>query len=226
MDQLESNMSIIAREDFKEHLDNAHKVVSTWPAWKQEVLGGTSTVKPVDWLPYIIETAEPLAKGRLQVAYSHSQMSPDPSTKLGAVVCGKDGFQIGHGCNTFPPGVKVTPERLNEREVKLAFMEHAECNALWASFSATIGSNLVRGGTLYCPWYSCSACARAIICAGIKKVVGHKRVFDLTPDRWRSSISFGIEMLAEAGVICEVYNGVVFPDSEYKVLFNGEWIHV
>ncbi|MFX8778102.1 deaminase, partial [Acinetobacter baumannii] len=84
-----------------------------------------------------------------------------------------------------------------ERPLKYQFVEHAERNSIF--HAAREGSKLA-GSTMYCPWYACADCARAIIQAGIKEVVGHQKCFDLTPGHWKESIANAFQMFEEAGV--------------------------
>jgi dCMP deaminase len=49
-------------------------------------------------------------------------------------------------------------------------MEHAERDAIYKA--AFVGMQ-TEGATLYVPWFACADCARAIIAAGITRVVGN-----------------------------------------------------
>lgn len=159
----------------------------------------------------------------LRRAYINAKKnSPDPSTQCGAVLvpegpAGYKNTQICFGINRFPKGVKVTPARLADRDTKLAFMVHAERDAI---FKAALRGISTLEATLYVPWFACADCAQAIIQAGIRRVVGHKQVMDKTPARWVESIQFADTMLDEAGVEREYYDGQLFEDN-FKVLFDG-----
>ncbi len=147
-----------------------------------------------------------------QLATAHSD---DPDTKTGAVLV-SNGKIIGMGVNCFPWGVNITPERL-ERPTKYAFMEHAERNAI---YDACQRGEKTKGSTMYCPWITCADCARAIIQAGIATVVGHKQFCDrANSDRWKVSITYGFDMLREAGIDVRFYDG---PIGEVTSLFDGE----
>lgn len=141
----------------------------------------------------------------LVMAYQAATQSPDPSTQNGAVIpytdlgaefMGRPAERIITACTDFPPGVDQTPDRL-VRPLKYQYVEHAERNAVLKA--ANLGVSL-KGLTMYVPWFACSDCARAIICSGIKKLVGHKKMADDTPDRWKESITHAMNMLKEAGV--------------------------
>ncbi len=153
----------------------------------------------------------------LRHAYRLAEMySDDRDTKNGAVLISADGNVIGVGVNCFPQGVNITPERL-ERPTKYAFMEHAERNAI---YDACRRGESTLGSTMYCPWITCADCARAIIGAGIMEVVGHKQFCDRANiDRWKVSITYGFDMLREAGVGVRFYDGFI---GDVEALFNGE----
>ena len=87
-------------------------------------------------------------------------------------------------------------------------------------YKAARAGYATEGLTMYCPWYSCSDCARAIIQCGIKRVIGHKEYFDKTPDRWKKSCGIGIQLMQEAGVECIVWSGIV--GGRTSILVDGE----
>lgn len=137
----------------------------------------------------------------LRIAYNQARNSPDLSTQNGAIIIDESAGAkyspvIGWGCNTLPNGIEITPERL-ERPAKYLWTEHAERNAIYCA--AKLGA-ACKGATMVCPWFACADCGRAIIQAGITRVVGHKKMFDETPERWRESIENAWTMFREAGV--------------------------
>lgn len=152
-------------------------------------------------------------KQYLLMAYREATNSPDLSTQNGAVILSGD-VTIAD-CNRFPDLVKHLPERF-ERPLKYEFIEHAERNAIYRCARLGVPT---AGATMFVPWFACSDCARAIIQAGISHVVGHQRMADETPERWKDSIANAMTMLQEAGVkmtmIPDVLNGP-------KILFNGK----
>jgi dCMP deaminase len=158
----------------------------------------------------------------LVMAYQAATKSPDPSTQNGAVIPHKSdfgGWDYVTACNTFPEGVEETPERL-VRPLKYNFIEHAERNAIFEGAKAGIFNWANHSPVMYVPWFACADCARAIICSGIRKVVGHKRMMDATPDHWKESIQHAFVMFKEAGV-----ETVLIPDelrTAPTIRFNGE----
>jgi dCMP deaminase len=151
----------------------------------------------------------------MMAAYEEAQGSPDPSTQNGALILNASGLVIARGHNTFPKGVRVTPERL-ERPLKYSYIEHAERNAIL--HAARIGAATERA-TMICPWFACADCGRAIIGAGIERVIGHKRMFDETPERWKNSIDDAWTMFHESGVETVLIDGTL-PEAP-PIRFNG-----
>jgi deoxycytidylate deaminase len=129
--------------------------------------------------------------------------SDDKSTQNGAILV-RDGGIIAYGANRFPPGVEVSDERL-ERLLKYSFMEHAERDVILDAVNRGIST---KGTTMYVPWFACADCGRAIIRAGVSKVIGHtgpekwyledKRGKNHTD--WNESIKLALQMFDEAGV--------------------------
>lgn len=127
--------------------------------------------------------------------------SPDPSTQVGAVIVDDDHNVLTTGYNGFPRGVDTSVESRWERPDKYDWVEHAERNAIFAA--ARNGVKLL-GATMYLPFaaYPCAPCMRAIIQAGIKRLIcsdipfpgkGNKTAYDT------DSMIQG-EMAEEAGV--------------------------
>lgn len=148
----------------------------------------------------------------LVMAYQAATKSPDPSTQNGAVIpytdvgaeyMGRPAERFITGWTDFPPGVANTPERL-VRPLKYQYVEHAERNCILNAAREYVP---LKGATMYVPWFACSDCARAIICSGIRRLVGHKKMADDTPERWKESITHAMNMLREAGVEMELLEG-------------------
>jgi dCMP deaminase len=139
------------------------------------------------------------------LAYRHAYiLSDDPSTKNGAIIY-RDNKVVGYGVNRFTRGVDVTPERL-QRPAKYAFMEHAERNAIYSTWEN--GYSPV-GAIMVCPWFSCADCARAIVAAGIVKIIGHSCRFTEASPTWAESINYGNQILDEGWVERVYWSGPI-----------------
>lgn len=109
----------------------------------------------------------------LEVAHAVSKLSKDESTKVGAVILGKDSMEIRSlGYNGAPRGCAADEDDARvQRPEKYFWFEHAERNAIFNA--ARIGTPLA-GSTLIVTHPPCMDCARAIVQAGIKHVVWPK----------------------------------------------------
>lgn len=132
----------------------------------------------LEWDEYYIELARTAAR-----------RSKDPSSKVGAVIV--KGNTLVAGYNGFPRGVRDFVSRW-ERPHKYDFVVHAELNAILnAPFDCT-------GATLYLTHFGpCNECAKAIIQAGIRRVVCGEGV--LSPQT-TELVKISEEMFLEAGV--------------------------
>jgi dCMP deaminase len=131
----------------------------------------------------------------IELAKQVASWSHDPSTKVGSVITdGKRVVSLGY--NGFPCGVLDSDDRLNDRELKYKLTVHAETNAV------LFANRDLRGLTIYnWPFMPCSACAGAVIQAGIKRVVAP--VYD--NPRWVESFNLSKQMFTEAGVEVKLY---------------------
>lgn len=171
------------------------------------------------WLPSpIVFTSDEDAKQKLFEAYDYSNKhSPDPSTKNGAIITNSIGEPIVYGVNKFPDGIAVTESRLTDKGTKYRLVVHAENGAV---FNAARDGKSIKWATLYCPFYACSECAKAIIQSGIIRVVGHAQLMAKASEHttWVKSITDAWDVLHEAGVQCSLYDGEV----GITTRFNGQ----
>ncbi len=105
------------------------------------------------------------------VAVLSSMRSKDPNTQVGACIVSSEKKIIGVGYNGFPTGCS-DDELPWAREgdwihTKYPYVCHAELNAILNSNN----SSMLRGATLYVALFPCNECAKAVIQAGIKKIV-------------------------------------------------------
>ena len=126
------------------------------------------------------------------------------STKVGAVIVGPDNEVRSIGYNGFPRGVDDDVEHRHERPTKYLFAEHGERNAIYNAARVGIPT---KGCTLYVTsnpskFPPCADCARAIIQAGITRVVQEKLDHNSeAAKRWEESSRATFEMFTEAGII-------------------------
>jgi dCMP deaminase len=152
----------------------------------------------------------------LRLAYQYAaQWSDDPDTQNGSVLLTSRGY-TSYGANRVPYGVTKTDGR-RSRPAKYQWIEHAERDAIYAAASSGL---CVHKSTLYCPWFACPDCARAIIQSGVSVVVGHEKPFSMTPERWIEPIEVARQMLFEAGVETRIVGG----DTGVSIRFDGKLV--
>jgi len=128
----------------------------------------------------------------LEMAKLVSTWSKDQSTKVGAVIVDSDNTVISVGFNGLPRRIQDTDQRLNNRDVKLKMIIHAEINAIITA------KRPLNNTTIYTyPFMSCSQCAGLIIQSGICRHISYKT----DNERWKDSFDLALEMFDEARVI-------------------------
>ena len=128
------------------------------------------------------------------VAMLYAMRSKDPNTQVGACIVNREHRIVGVGYNGFPTGCSDDDLPWDREgdwiETKYPYVYHAELNAILNS----IGGDL-RGCTLYVALFPCNECAKAIIQAGIRKIVYLSDKYADTDGTKASR-----RMLAQAGV--------------------------
>ena len=153
-------------------------------------------------------------KRLLQSAYRTALGSNDKSTAIGALLT-RDSTILVRACNSMPRSFEADPKN-HERPRKYQVTEHAERAVI---FKAARRGIQTEGLTLICPLAACSDCARAIVLAGIVKVVVHGDAMARLSDRWISDCEIGLEILREGEVDFEEFDGKV---GNVENLLNSE----
>lgn len=126
--------------------------------------------------------------------------SKDTSTKVGAVITNRRNKILSVGYNGLPIGVNDEVEERHTRPVKYNYYEHAERNAIYSAAEEGIS---LKGGTMYCNYFPCADCARAIIQSGIKEVIYQHDAPESAKDSdsWNTTKQASLEMLRESKVL-------------------------
>lgn len=122
-----------------------------------------------------------------------STWSKDPSHKVGAVIVNDSKQVLSLGYNGLPRGVLDLERRLNNRELKLSLIEHAERNAIFNAHTDIRGTSIFIYGLP-----PCNECSKAIIQSGIKHVYYTSKLDKNS--KWYNSFKISKMMFTEAGI--------------------------
>ena len=137
----------------------------------------------------------------MAIAKLSAMRSKDPSTQVGACIVGEGNRILSIGYNGAPNGFNddIFPwaregENLN---TKYPYVCHAEMNAI---LNYRGSRKDLEGAKIYVDLFPCNECAKAIIQAGIKRIVYDSDKYDGTP-----SVVASKRMLKAAGVVMQKY---------------------
>ena len=143
----------------------------------------------------------------LLLCHEVREESYDPDRKVGAVIADRSGQVLATGTNAPPLSLKLTVSESHEairedRTWKYFMLEHAERNAIFAAYAE--GKSMV-GATIYSTLFPCADCARAIVAAGLSRLV----VLGMTKDpvrdeKWLEHYRHAERIFARAGVAVDV----------------------
>ena len=119
-----------------------------------------------------------------------SARSKDPSSQVGACIVGKDNRILSLGYNGAPNGwdddsFPWQRESGNENYTKYPYVIHGEMNAL---LNYKGDNKDLIGSTVYVTLFPCSNCAKALVQAGVKRVVYLSDKYEGTKDNIASKI--------------------------------------
>ena len=128
------------------------------------------------------------------IAHLSEMRSKDPNTQVGACIVSRENKILSVGYNGFPMGCSDDEYPWGREgdtlETKYPFVTHGEMNAI-----LNYRGGSLEGTKLYVSLFPCNECAKAIIQAGIKKVVYDSDKYANTPSTIAAK-----RMLTSAGV--------------------------
>ena len=131
----------------------------------------------------------------LELARHVGQWSKDKSRKVGCVIVGTSREIRAIGYNGFPRGTDDDSAERHDRPAKYFWTEHAERNAIYQAARVGIA---VQGCTMYLSWFPCMDCARALVQAGIARLVAAKP--DVSEPEWGKHFEEATKLLCEAEI--------------------------
>ncbi len=134
------------------------------------------------------------------IAHLSGMRSKDPNTQVGACIVSSDNKILSMGYNGFPIGCSDDEfpwDREGEGpDTKYPYVTHAEMNAI-----LNYRGGSLEGTKLYVSLFPCNECTKAIIQAGIKKIVYDSDKYAQSPSTVAAK-----RMLDAAGVCYEQYH--------------------
>lgn len=135
------------------------------------------------------------------VAKLAGMRSKDPHTQVGSCIVSENHKILSIGYNGLPKGCSDddfpwTADDSNELQTKYPYVTHSELNAI-----LNFRGGSLEGTILYVSLFPCNECAKAIIQAGIKKVIVGSDKYNGTPSNTASK-----RMFDAAGVEYCLYN--------------------
>lgn len=136
------------------------------------------------------------------VAELAAMRSKDPNTQVGACIVDRENKIASTGYNGMPTGCsddefpwgKTSEEAL---ENKYMYVVHSELNAI-----LNYRGESLKGCTLYVTMFPCNECAKAIIQAGIRKVIFREDAYRKKPSGIAAERMFraaGVELVQQPG---------------------------
>jgi len=133
-----------------------------------------------------------------------SLRSKDPKTKVGCCIVDSAGIILSTGYNGFPFGIKDSkfnwtkiPDKYGA--IKHDYVVHAELNAI-----LNAGGKSLKNAILYTTLFPCKECAKAIIQAGIKKVI----YLDIKDNSERFKSDFSHMLFDTVGITVKPFNSL------------------
>lgn len=133
------------------------------------------------------------------IAHLSGMRSKDPNTQVGACIVSAENKILSMGYNGFPLGCSDDEfpwgREGEQLDTKYPYVTHGEMNAI-----LNYRGGSLEGTKLYVSLFPCNECTKAIIQAGIKKIVYDSDKYALSPSTVASK-----RMLDAAGVCYEQY---------------------
>lgn len=143
------------------------------------------------------------ARKFMELAHARARFSKDTSTKVGAIIIGPSGEDRASGYNGAPPGMPcINPETPEERSGPRSTFGSVTPNSMQSRMPRE-SAFLSEGCTIFVTHPPCMDCARAIVQAGIKRVVTVDQNADFY-ERWKEHILRSRRLFSECGVEFEV----------------------
>lgn len=132
------------------------------------------------------------------------ERSHDPHRQVGAIIVNEHGRILSEGANAPPKKFGLSKADSShaieaDPEWKYFMLEHAERNAI---SSAVEKGEALAGTTMFASLYPCADCARAIVAAGISRLVVPKLGGNTERDKkWQAHYRYANKIFELGGVV-------------------------
>ncbi len=120
-----------------------------------------------DYQPISLNMTDKWVYRFLDLAKYYAKWSLDPSTKVGAVLVRDGNVQLHQGYNGLPSNIPDSDDILNNRELKLDLVQHAEFNAIMG----TLDKKDLDGAVILISAPPCMECSKLINAVHIREVI-------------------------------------------------------
>ncbi len=154
------------------------------------------TVLPIDY-PMIYRSFE-------QRAASH-----DPHRQVGVSIYSPDGELLAVGTNKVPDALHLSADEIQsllgrDRNWKYFMLEHAERQAIFDALNKGVS---LYNASLFSTLFPCADCARAIVAAGIRRVVTPRPGLNSSRDeRWLEHYNYAQQIFSAAGTVLDFFD--------------------
>jgi dCMP deaminase len=140
----------------------------------------------------------------MMLVHAISMKSKDESTHIGALIIDDTHRILTTGYNSFPSGIDDTVPERQVRPYKYYWFEHAERNCIYSAARKGIA---LDNSIMYTNGVPCVDCGRAVVQAGIKRVIYSEAWNNSNTDKWTEEAKITQELFEEAGVLLLGYAG-------------------
>lgn len=134
------------------------------------------------------------------------ERSHDPHRRVGVLIVDGEGRTLSVGANAPPVQLGLSKEDSHrsiaiDPEWKYFVLEHAERNAINAARDRRVN---LEGSTMYGTLFPCADCARAIVAAGISRLVVPRPGGDPVRDsKWLNHYRYALLIFELAGIVVD-----------------------
>ncbi|MCH9779828.1 MAG: hypothetical protein K0U36_00910 [Alphaproteobacteria bacterium] len=142
----------------------------------------------------------------VRMLYCIVARSIDPRTNTAALIVSPDHSVLATGYNALPRGLDEKIVARLQQPAKKDYIEHAERNAI---YEAARRGQALQGAFMYTMFLPCTACMRAIIQCGIRRLTIHANHIGNKDYATTPRHAATLEMMREVGIELHEWHGTI-----------------